>query len=461
MNTVYKQYDIVVIGAGPGGLGAAIQAARNGAKVLLVEQHGYLGGNLTLGLPLLGFLDRHGKQVIRGLGQEIVEELQNYETAYGTACTQHFTCPMHNSYTLYDHEIFKFVILRKVQEAGIDVLLHCQVEYANVENRTLKTVTLLGKGYRIEVSAKIFIDGTGDGDVAYMAGASYEKGQKDTGVIQPPTLMFKIAGADISKTIDFVTNDPEQSDLCEDTHIDPGYNADFFRSRPKHIMVALRKLISKLRAEGKMPIDRDTLIYITSVTPGELQLNCTRHLGTDGSDVFSLTKAEIEGYLQIEKFIDCLHQYVPGFENCYITNIYPTMGVRESRRFKGIRTLVGEDLVKGNIPEDTVALGSYIIDIHKGDGSGTIVEKVPVYGLPYGMTVSSEIEGLMFVGRCASMDAVAMSSARVMPILMALGEGAGIGAALAVKKGISPKDVDVQEIRAILRASGAMVSPDD
>ena len=136
------------------------------------------------------------------------------------------------------------------------------------------------------------------------------------------------------------------------------------------------------------------------------------------------------------------------------------MGVRESRRFKGICELGEEQAVRGDIGPDTIGIGSYIIDIHMGDGSGTIVKKIPPYGLPYGITVSEDIEGLMFAGRCAGMDAVVMSSARVMPICMAIGEGAGVGAALAVKHGISPRDVDVEEVRKILLDSNVLLVPE-
>lgn len=461
MNRTVKEYDVVVLGAGPGGLAAALQAARNGAKVLLADKNGYLGGNMTIGLPLLGFLDKDGRTVIKGIAQEFIDDLRAYETPYGRAASDHLPCPMHNSVTLYDHEIFKFVAIRKVLDAGIEVLLHTEIVSANVENRKLKSIELMGKGWIIEVKAKVFIDGTGDGDMAYLAGARYEKGQKDTGVLQPPTLMFNVRGVDIDKTIDFVADDPEQMAHCETTECGAGFNADFFRKNPNHVMVGLRKLFMQLKAEGKLPIDRDTLIYIKSLLPGEIHLNCTRHLGTDGSDVFSLTKAEIEGYLQIEKFVECLRKYVPGFENCYISNIYPSMGVRESRRFKGICELGEEQAVRGDIGPDTIGIGSYIIDIHMGDGSGTIVKKIPPYGLPYGITVSEDIEGLMFAGRCAGMDAVVMSSARVMPICMAIGEGAGVGAALAVKYGISPRDVDVEEVRKILLDSNVLLEPED
>ena len=460
MNYTSKEFDIVVLGAGPGGLAAALAAARNGAKVLLVDKNGYLGGNMTLGLPLLGFLDKDGRTVIKGIAQEFIDDLRAYKTPYGAAASSHLACPLHNSVTLYDHEIFKFVALRKVMEAGVEILLHTELYSVNVDNRTLRSIELSGKGWRITVKAKIFIDGTGDGDLAYMAGASYAKGQKDTGVLQPPTLMFTLRGVDTDKLIDFIAADPEQMEQCVSMEVGKGYDADFFRKNPNYVLVGLRKLFMQLKAEGKLPIDRDNLICIQSLLPDEVHLNCTRHLGTDGSDVFSLTHAEIEGYLQIEKFVEMLRKHVPGFENGYISQIYPTMGIRESRRFKGISELTEENVLRGDIGEDTIGIGSYIVDIHMGDGSGTIIKRIPPYGLPYGITVSSEIEGLMFAGRCASMDAVAMSSARVMPICMAMGEGAGVGAALAVKQGISPKDVDVQEIRSILLKSNVLLEPE-
>lgn len=449
-------YDVVVIGGGPGGLPAAIAAARQGMKVLLVEKNGYLGGNLTIGLPLLAYLDKDGNQVIKGIAQEFIDAL-----AEKNAASPHIWCPMHDSVTIYDHEVFKVVAFEKCLEAGVELLLHTEVIDTNVENGVLQSVTLFGKGRRIEVSAKVFIDATGDGDVGYMAGATYEMGQKGTGVLQPPTLMCTVAGVNTEETVRFVEEHPEQMKLASTVETYPGYDATYFRSNPdRHVLVGLRKLFLELKAEGKLPVDRDTMIYIETLTPGVVHLNCTRHLGIDGSDVRDLTRAEIEGHLQNYALVEALRKYVPGFENCYLTQIYPFVGIRESRRFHGIAELTEEDIVAGRIGDDAVGLGSYIIDIHDGKGNGTIVKKVKPYGLPYGMTCSRDIRNLMFSGRCASMDAVALSSARVMPPLMAMGQGAGVGAALAVKQGIFPGQVDVQEVRAILREAGAMLEPD-
>ncbi len=458
MKIDHKQCDILVIGGGPGGLPAAIAAARQGAKVLLAEQHGYLGGNLTIGLPLLAYLDKDGNQVVRGIAQEFIDRL----AARGAASPHHW-CPMHDSVTIYDPDMFKVVALEMCLEAGVELLLHTQVIDTDVENGRLASVTLFGKGRRIEVEAKVYIDATGDGDVGYMAGAHYEMGQAGTGVLQPPTLMCTVAGVDTERVVQYVAEHPEQMDLGPTIETYPGYDAGYFRSNPHHhVLVGLRPLFMQLKEQGILPVDRDTMIYIETLIPGVVNLNCTRHLGIDGSDVYDLTRAEIEGQLQNAKLVEVLRQYVPGFENAHLTRIFPFIGIRESRRFAGVTTLREADLLAGHIGEDAVGLGSYIIDIHDGGGAGTIVKKVRPYGLPYGMACSADIPNLMFAGRCASMDAVALSSARVMPPLMALGQGAGVGAALAVQRGCEPAAVAVADIRAILAAGGVMLttSPD-
>ncbi len=455
MKTLQRKYDVVVIGGGPGGIPAAIAASRNGAKVLLVEKNGYLGGNLTIGLPLLGYLDKDGKPVTAGIAQELVDELKKRNS-----CTDHYTCPMHNSITLYDHEIFKVVAFEMCLNADVEILLHTEIIDTTVENGKIKTVTLFGKGYHIEVEAAVYIDASGDGDMGYMAGATYNMGQKDTGALQPPTLMFTLGNVDTDKTIEFIASDPEQMRLCDTIECDfDKYNAEFFRSNPHHVMVGLRKLFLELKAKGELPVDRDTLIYIKSLLPGEVHINSTRHLGINGSDVLDLTRSEIEGHLQIPKLVETLKKYVPGFENCYITQIYPSMGIRETRRFTGLCELTEEKIMVGDVPEDTVALGSYIIDIHEGNGAGTIVKRIKPYGIPYGCTVSKDIDNLMFSGRCASLDAVVMSSARVMPTCMAIGEAAGVGAALAVRQNILPSQVDVKEVRNILRNANVILEP--
>ena len=451
------QYDVVVVGGGPGGIPAAIAAARQGMKVLLVEKNGYLGGNMTIGLPLLAYLDKDGNQVIRGIAQEFIDRL----TELGASSPHHW-CPMHDSVTIYDDEVFKVVALQMCMEAGVEILLYTQVIDTNVENGELKSVTLFGKGRKMEAEAKIFIDATGDGDVGYMAGARFEKGPHNSGKLQPPTLMCTIDGVDVDRVITHLEEHPEETVLADTIERYPGYDGSYYRNlNPnQHAMVAFRKLFSELREKGVLPVDRDTLISISTLTPGRVNLNCTRHKGIDGSDVRDLTKATIDGHFQNLKLIEVLREYIPGFENARLVRFYPFLGVRETRRFRGIDVLTEEDLMNGVVDETAIGLGSYIIDIHDGAGASTICKKVMPYGIPYGSTVSADISNLMFAGRCGSMDSVAMSSLRVMPPLMAMGQGAGVGAALAVKQGITPAEVNVQEVRSILLKDGVMLTPD-
>ena len=255
MNKQMRQYDVCVIGGGPGGIAAALSAARGGAKVLLVEKNGCMGGNLVIGLPLLGYLDKDGRQVTAGIAQELVDALTARNATYG-----HRWCPLHNSVTLYDHEQLKIILFEKLLEAKVDMLLHTELTRVNVDDGHIDSVTVFGKGWEIEVSAKIFIDGTGDGDLAYMAGARYEKGQDNCGKMQPPTLMCTVRGVELEKLWKFVEDDPEQMVWGSTVEMKEGYNADFFRASPNHVFVGLRKLFGQLRVQGELPVDRDTLI---------------------------------------------------------------------------------------------------------------------------------------------------------------------------------------------------------
>lgn len=175
----------------------------------------------------------------------------------------------------------RFLWMFTLVMAGVEVLLHTQVIDTNVENGRLESVTLFGKSRCIEVEARVFIDATGDGDVAYLAGASYEKGQNDCGTVQPPTVMCTLGGVDVERTIAYLEAHPEQSELPESMKIYPGYDASYFKANPRyHVMVGMRKLFLELKADGVLPVDRDTLIYIQSLISGQVHINCTRHLGT-------------------------------------------------------------------------------------------------------------------------------------------------------------------------------------
>ena len=457
MNHYSYTYDIAVFGGGPAGLAAAITAARQGKKVVLLEKNGYLGGNLAIGLPPLGFLDEHGRQCIAGFGQDLIERLVEQGHAYG-----HRYCPKHNSISNLHADYLKILAIEMCQEAGVDILLHCESNRVEVENSRIKKVTMYGKCNEIDITAKVYIDCTGDGDVAYLAGCSYEKGQPDTGVLQPPTVMFTLENVDNTKLFDYIEQHPEEMKFAASIDQKPGYDAAYFRASPNHIFVGMTVLFKRLKEEGKLPVNRESMIVINGLNPGEVYINSTRLLNVDATDIRDLTRAELEGHTQIPKLIEVFRQYVPGFENCWLSSICPNLGVRETRRFKGIRRIVAEEAIAGLVPEDSIGLSGYKMDIHNGTNCSTVFQTIDKpFGIPYGCLVSADVENLMFAGRCASTDARVIGSTRVMSACMVMGQAAGVGAAFAVDGGILPADVNVQSVRAELKKQGAILSMEE
>ena len=440
----HMKKEIVVVGGGPGGLAAAVTAARQGAKVLLVERNGYLGGQLGSGLPFLAFLDRKQRQVIGGFAQEFVDRLQEVDGSYG-----HAYCPFHLSTTLIHPFYSRIIAFQMVKEAGVDLLLHCELTEAKVKDGKIASIVVTGKGTQIEIEADTFIDATGDGDLGYMAGAECAKGQDDTHVLQPPTLMFNLAGIDFDRFCDFIAEHPEELPYgLKMQNLREGYNAEFFRSNPSFIFFGMQHLIKKLREEGKCPIARDTIIFIRQPIPGEVAVNTIRLLNFDGSNVHDLSNGEMEAHLQIPVLLKLFREHVPGFENCYLTSINACIGVRESRRIMGKKLLNYKDCLEGLVPEDTIGLCSYFLDIHNGNGDDTTgINIEEPFGIPYGCLISKDIPNLMMAGRDISVDPITFGATRIMNVCMAVGQASGAAAAMALQQEKLPEELDVQELR--------------
>lgn len=441
---VRTEADVLVVGGGPSGIMAALAASRTGAKVVLAEGRSFVGGNLTIGLPVLGFLSQKGKPIIKGLPQRFIDRL----AAVGAA-SEHQACPLHVSITLIDPDAVKSVALEMLTESGVDILLNTSCAGVVMDGNQLRGIITEGKSGREAMLGKVVIDCTGDADVALRAGVPCEKGD-ERGRMQPPTLMFCMAGVDTEKLRTSISTDPESYDI---DHIPP----DYFAQNRRFIVVGLRKLIAMARADG-LPIPTDRTILITGLRDGEVWVNMTRVKGIDGTDQRSLTRGEIEAAGQVDIIRHYLSAYVPGFETSYLTRTAPFLGIRESRRIVGRYVMTREDILGCRRFGDAVAVGSYPVDLHSpGDEDCTLEWCGDCYDIPYRSLVPMGVDNLLIAGRCISTTHEALAAIRVMSTCMAMGEAAGTAAAMALRDGVPPSAIDTEKLREQLRGHGAFL----
>lgn len=445
---VEKKYDIAVIGGGPGGIPAAVAAARRGKKVILVERNSFLGGTAASGLGILGYLDRSGNKALGGIAQELIDRLMKVHGATG-----HYRCPVHNSITPISPEWFKVVAVSLCREAGVDLLFNSELFEVQVENGKINKVSVFGKCTQTIISADVFIDATGDGDLAYLAGAPYVLGQDETGIMQPSTLMFTVTNYDLEKLLSFAETHPADFGIKEDYA--QNYNPEFFRATPGHCFIGLTEIVRQAKEAGDFDVPRNQFIYITTPTKGELAINTSRIVNIDASDLYQLSKGLETGYRQVEVLMKFLNRYVPGFEEARLSGIAPSLGIRETRHFKGVFRLTSENLYSDYVKEHAVAQSAYNIDIHSGVKDH--IDLTPVdrpFGIPYGCLVPSTIDGLLLSGRTICLDTAAFASARVMGPCMAVGEAAGEAAALSLEQQREVRNISEEELRSRLRENG-------
>lgn len=439
---VRTQVDVLVVGGGPSGITAAMAAAEDGLNVLLIESRSFVGGNMTIGLPILGFLGQKGNQIIKGLPQKLIDRLKERQAA-----SEHRPCPLHMSLTLVEPESVKTVALEMLRESNVDVLFYTFCAGVVMDGDELKGVIVESKAGREAILAKVIIDCSGDADVAYRAGVPCEYGN-DHGGVQPPTLMFCLGGVDTERLRLSVAQEPR-------TYLTDFIPAEYFGQNNQFVLVGMRNLVQKAQADG-LTLATERTILITGLRKGEVWVNMTRVNGVNGTDPESLTHGEIEGRKQIYDIQRYLIEYVPGFENAYFLKTAPFLGIRETRRINGLYTMTREDIMSCRHFDDTIAVASYPLDIHHPQGGGCTLEWCgDCYDVPYRSLVPQKIKNLLVAGRCISTTHEAMSAIRVMAPCMAMGEAAGRAAKQAVRKNVQPADVDVQLLQQELISKGA------
>lgn len=437
---VVREVDVVVVGGGPAGVMTAVAAARRGARVVLLERLAALGGNLTAGLvnPMLTFHSKSGRQVVKGLAQELVDRLVRAGGSPG-----HVPDPVGfvKTVTPFDPDILRTTLDSFVTEAGVEVFFHSQVIAVHKQaDRLTHVVAVAGKEGLLAFAARVFVDASGDGDVAAFSGEEWTLGRKIDGHTQPMTLMFRMGGVDLRQVRDYVERHPEEFFEGGRALFEAGgYSgvSGFFR----HVEEAVRR--------GELPPYRDRVLFFGGVAPGEVIVNVTRVAKATVVSARSWTDAEIEGRRQVWQYARFLQKRIPGFEKARVIHVGQQLGIRESRLIQGRYVLVPEDLVKGTAFADRIAAGSYPVDIHSPSDESLVVQELEAdyYFIPFRALLPRRTRNLLLAGRCISATHEACAAIRVSPIAMAIGEAAGIAAALALQHDVDPCDVDPAEIQ--------------
>lgn len=416
-----EKYNLIVAGGGLSGVAAAVSAAREGLRVLLVERAGCLGGAMSNSLvyPFMIFWMKDpqngGKKF---LSAGMFTEMRQRMSAK-TGFTDMELKP----------EYFKLVLDDMVSEAGVDVLFHATIFDVDTENDVVKSIKMVTKSGVLTAEADFFIDATGDGDVFAMAGCEYALGRESDGLCQPMTTCFRMSNVD---------------------------NELFKKERPR-----LQQLYKQYQEEGKITNPRENILVFFGIGQGILHLNTTRIIRRDPTNVFDVSKAEIEARRQVFEMERFLKDNCEAFKDSTIISIASDIGVRESRKLKGVHVLTADELKSCTEFEDTIALGNYEIDIHNPNGTGTELyyfKEGEYYRIPYRSLLPKEFKNLLVAGRCISATHEAQAAVRIMPICSCLGEAAGIAVGVAHHTGTDAHTVDVKAVQKKLIENGAAIS---
>lgn len=451
-----RHFDVLVIGGGNAGCAAAIAAARHGAKTLLVERYGFLGGTATAAMvgPWMTF-HSGSKRIVGGIAQEIVDRLVRKGGSPGHL---HDSSDYVSTITPFDPEIHKAVLFEMMQEAGVDLLLHGyflrallraqddEMQAPEVDGAVFATV-----GGEREYRATFTIDTTADAYVAASAGVATQQGD-ERGRVQPASLMFRLSHVDLSKTATYVRMHPDQMRTSLKAHE---------RLAPAMTAVAgLYDLWHDALAHGEVSVPRELVSFFISPYPDEVTVNMTRVTNVDPLDPDDLTRAEVEARKQVMQLLEFFRSRVPGFEEARIAATGTQIGIRESRRIVGEYTLTRDDVLQGRRFDDAVARSAYPIDIHNPSGSGTTTHRLPAgesYEIPYRCMVPQHVDRLLVAGRCISTTHEALASTRLTPTVMTLGQAAGTAAALAKQTGKRLRSIDTQALRRALMDDGVLL----
>lgn len=436
---------VVVVGGGPAGIAAALAAARLGARVTLLERHGFVGGNMTLGLCMHTFENKLGQRVIEGIPAEFIRRMQAVGASPGSVAIRN--AHMYST-TPVDVEMVKLVASTMLAEAGVETRVLSPVSAVRLRGTAIESLQVPTRDALGEIAADVVVDATGDGDVAARAGVPFEMGRPGDGRVQPASVVFTLEGVDLAPALRRAGKGLAESVTpCSDGKVIPVWFA--MTTSPWNDVIA---------AKGYF-LGHDREFWGNSIRPGVFNLNVTRVPVRDPTDPDQYSAGLCEGLRQVDQMLEFLQDHVDGFSHARLLRIGPFLGLRESRRITGDYLLAEEDVLSGTMFPDRVALGGYPIDIHDVTGGSTIAFRGigggGTYSIPYRSLLPRGATNLLLAGRCMSTTHGAHGGTRVMVTSMAVGEAAGTAAGLGAARGVPPREFPVADLQVQLRAQGA------
>ncbi len=435
MNT---SYDVIVAGAGIAGISASIAAARSGARTLLVERYGFVGGMSTAGMvsPFMKYSIQDGEKIVPLVGGTF-EEINLRMAAIGGMIENGFSALA-----------FKRVVNEMLLDADVAVLLHTIIVDVRRDERKLQGIVIqngIGTKY---ISGKVFIDTTGDADVLYLSGAPWVKGDEKSGLLQAMTTFFRLGGIDLAKAVD-------------DVHMHPDQYFEWSTKvyHPERIVSigGYHDIVKRAKERGEIPSAVQYFFFTSLPGYGETSFNTTNILGLDGSSSIDLTKAEIEGRRQAMKSFAVIKRECPGFENSYLIETGVQVGVRETRRAVGDYAVTGADVRGGAQFRDAVARGNYGVDIHGQKEEKSVMEYLAegqYYEIPLRALIVRDVDNVLTAGRSISSTREGHAALRIQATSAATGEAAGTLAAMASLSGGDVRAVPSEKVQERLRQVG-------
>lgn len=417
-----KHYDLIVAGGGFAGVCAAMEAARHGQKVLLVEKFNCLGGAAVncLVTPFMSYwtMDpdtREQKFLCGDLFLEIVDGLQAMSSVDATG-------------KRFDEESLKVVLNRMCLRYGVELLLNTTIVGACAPQGKIQSLQAWGKSRMLKLSADYFVDATGDAELSLLSGCGYQLGREQDNLCQPMTLSFRAAGVDRSK---------------------------YLASR-----ATINPLYRQFKEQGRIKNPREDVLLFRTMHDDVLHFSTTRIVCHDPTDPMSVTKAEIEAREQVYEIMQFMKENIPGFENAYVQATAMQIGIRESRMVEGEYKLTGDEIKAMARFDDAIATANYDIDIHNPEGAGTShydFADGEWYQIPYRCLLPKGCTNLLVAGRCISSDHEAQASYRIMPFCAQLGQAAGAAVSLAMQEGKTLRTINIAQLQQLLRNEKFMI----